>query len=208
MGYRKFANSNTATVACNLAPQYVLEHTTKPIALSPGSVAKPKKTRVVPDFAQVLQYVQTSSNGSHIRDIQKVVLLVENKPKIRRKELLDGESPFDDSSDQVRKQAAYAFVADPSLRAIGTILAFGARWKYVEIDRPQNTVLNTWVETGDKMYGRRKQPLIEVVPEELRRLSVLKDNFFELLDPEGLSARAFEIIARRIKIREREIWNL
>lgn len=208
-----FPNSNTSTVACNLAPQYVLEYTPKPGVPSPGStpgsVAKPKKTWVIPDFAQVLQYVQTSSNGSRIRHVERVILLVENKPKMTKQEALSRKSPFHEHRTQIHKQAAYAFLADPSLRMIGVILAIGTRWRYVEVYRPLlDSVLLTWIDTDDKTYRQRKGRVVEAVPHELEDLSNMDDQSFELLDNEGRSAQALEIIARRIKGREKEMWNL
>lgn len=207
-----FPNSNTATVACNLAPQYALEYTPKPGVPSPGStpgsVAKPKKTWVIPDFAQVLQYVQTSSNGSRIRHIERVILLVENKPKMTKQEIVDGLSPFQAGKKQIYKQAVYAFLADHSLHVIGIILAYGTRWRYIEMHRPLDAVLHAWIESGDVTYRQRKGRIVEEVPTELEQLSGMVDQSFELLDDTGRSARAFEIIARRIKGRERKMWNL
>ncbi|KAG1737078.1 uncharacterized protein EDB91DRAFT_1083117 [Suillus paluster] len=129
------------------------------------------------------------------------------KAQIPQKQLVRGLSPFKESSDQVRKQAAYAFMADPSLRRISTILAFGARYRYAEIARPLDEVLATLVETRYMTYGQCKGPILEDVPDWLQ-LSGQSDNSFELLDHEGLSARAFEITAQRIKRRERALWNL
>ncbi|KAG1888534.1 hypothetical protein F4604DRAFT_2023912 [Suillus subluteus] len=208
-----FPNVSTDTVACNLAPQYALEYTPNPPAPSPGStpgsLANPKKSWVIPDFAQVPQYVQTTSNGSRLRDIQKVILLVENKPKVKgRDALFPEQSPLEESMLQIRKQAVYAFLADPSLQVIGTILALGSLWRYVEINRPRDAVLITWIDHQDRPYGQRKKAIAYVVPEELRRLSAKPDYSFELLDETGRSARAFETIARRIKTRESKMWNL
>ncbi|KAG0700388.1 hypothetical protein DFH29DRAFT_1056018 [Suillus ampliporus] len=121
-----FSNSNTASVACNIAPQYLLSHKYNLDPLSPGSVPKPKKASVIPDFAQVLQHVQTSGNGTPILGRQKVILIVENKPELSRRRILS-ESPFENIADQIVQQAAFAFVSDSSLRAIGVIAAFGAR---------------------------------------------------------------------------------
>ncbi|KAG2066859.1 hypothetical protein BDR04DRAFT_1144681 [Suillus decipiens] len=208
-----FLNASTGTVACNLAPQYALEYTQKPPTPSPGStpgsLVRSKKSWVIPDFAQILQYVQTASNGSRIRDIQKVILLVENKPKVKRQDVLfPEESPLEDSMLQIRKQAVYAFLADPTLQVIGTILALGSLWRYVEINRPRDDVLITWFDHQDRSYGQRKKAIAYVVPDELRLLSGKPDYSFELLDKKGRSALAFEIIARRIKIRESKMWNL
>ncbi|KAG2359603.1 hypothetical protein BDR07DRAFT_1462448 [Suillus spraguei] len=208
-----FPNSNTATVACNLAPQYALEYTPKPGVPShgstPGSVARPKKTWVIPDFAQVLQYVQTSSNGSRIRHVEKVILLVENKPKMTQQDVIDGLSPFQADVKQIHKQAVYAFLADPSLHVIGVILAYGTRWRYTEIHRPLNTVLHACIEGGDLTYRQSKGRIPEHIPAELEQLSSMADHqSFELLDDTARSARAFEIIASRIKGREGKTWNL
>ncbi|KAG1719400.1 uncharacterized protein EDB91DRAFT_464219 [Suillus paluster] len=203
-----FSNSNTATVACNIAPQYVLSHQYNLEALSPGTAAKSKKTRVIPDFAQVLQHVTTSKNGTPILGRQKVILMVENKPKLSRQKIRGGVSPFPSIKKQISQQAAFAFVGDSSLHKIGMVVAFGDRWRYVEFARPRNTVLKAWTEAEDQMYGVTKTLLPEEVPEELRKLSVVKDYSFELLDHMGLSAQAFEIIAQRIKSRESEMWNL
>ncbi|KAG0705304.1 hypothetical protein DFH29DRAFT_907177 [Suillus ampliporus] len=203
-----FANSNTATVACNIAPQYVLSHQYNFKDLTPGSVAKPKKTRVIPDFAQVLQHIITSRNGTPILGRQKVILLVENKPKLSRQKILGGVSPFPSIKKQISQQAAFAFMADSSLHVIGMVVAFGDRWRYIEFARPRNTVLKAWTESEDQTYGVQRTLLPETVPEELRQLSVVKDYSFELLDHMGLSAQAFQIIAQRIRSRESEMWNL
>jgi hypothetical protein len=167
-----------------------------------------EKKRVIPDFAQVLQYVQTSSNGSSIRHIERVILLVENKSKMTKQEVVDVLSPFQAGMKQIYKQAVYASLADHSLHVIGIILAYGTRWRYTEMHRPLDAVLHAWIETGDATYRHRKGRIVEDVPTELEQLSGMVDQSFELLDDTGRSARAFEIIARRIKGRERKMWNL
>ncbi|KAG1843270.1 hypothetical protein DFJ58DRAFT_915994 [Suillus subalutaceus] len=173
-----FPNSNTDTVACNLAPQYALEYTPKP-AMVPASDT-----------------------------LKRVILLVENKPKMTQQEVIDGLSPFQADTKQIYKQAVYAFLADPSLHVIGVILAYGTRWRYTEMYRPLDAVLHAWIETGDTTYRKRKGRIVDGVPAELEELSGMTDQSFELLDKTGRSARAFEIIARRIRSRERKMWNL
>jgi len=39
---------------------------------------------------------------------------------------------------------AFAFNADTSLHVIGMIVAFGARWRYVEFDRPLEGMDGGW----------------------------------------------------------------
>jgi hypothetical protein len=200
-----FFNSNTATVACNIAPQFVLECWYKR-----NRRAKAKKLRKVPDFAQVLQHVNTLSNGTQVLGRQKVILMVENKATFPRVRWLRGQNPFEITAKQVEEQAIFAFLGDHSLLAIGIITACGSRWRYVEVDRPRTKYLKKWmdVEIGDATYTREK-PVIELtVPEELKRISPMTDGSFELLDHMGLSAQAFDIIARRVKSRERDMWNL
>ncbi|KAJ8588153.1 hypothetical protein M405DRAFT_863195 [Rhizopogon salebrosus TDB-379] len=200
-----FANSHTATVACNIAPQYVLEQWYKT-----DTTAKLKKTWVIPDFAQVLQYLQTSKNGTRILARQKVILIVENKPELPRKRFLDIEDdPFESVLKQARQQATFAFIADTSLLVIGAIIAFGARWKYIEFDRPRTKHLKAGIKKEEDMtFGEEKIQLIQEVPKELVQLSPLGDETFELLDHMGRSAQALEIIARRIKSRECQMWHL
>jgi hypothetical protein len=200
-----FANSHTPTVACNIAPQYVLEqwYTTK-------TSVKPKKTWAVPDFAQVLQHLQTSKNGTRKIARQKVILVVENKPELPRKRFLEEDSdPWEEVLSQVNRQVAFAFLADPSLHVIGAILAFGARWKYLEFDRARTNHLKAYIKKrADMKRGEQRLPLVNAVPAELAELSPLGDNTIELLDHMGRSAQAFEIIAQRIKSRESQMWNL
>jgi hypothetical protein len=198
-----FPNSNTATVACNVAPQYVLSHMYRT-----EGCTKLKRQWVIPDFAQILQQVHTFSNGTRKLGRQKVILMVENKPTRPRKSFLLSPNPFVDAEDQITKQAVFAFMADSSLHVIGVILAFGARWKYVEFYRPSGTELEAWMAVGDGTYGQEKPKLAVAVPRVLRRLSCFRDDSFELLDHMGLSAQAFEIIAQRVKNRESKMWNL
>ncbi|OJA17900.1 hypothetical protein AZE42_10387 [Rhizopogon vesiculosus] len=197
-----FSNSHTATVACNLAPQYVSQHRYKT-----HPQGKLRKTWVIPDFVQILQHVKTSSNGSAVLTSQKVVLMVENKPTLSRKHILNRPSPFGNVKLQTGKQAAFAFMADSNLHVIGVIVAYGSRWKYVEYSRPEFSQLKAWTE-GGRMGRKRAELLQQIVPEELGSLSALKDQSFELLDHMGLSAQAFKLIARRIKNRESEMWSL
>ncbi|KAJ8590353.1 hypothetical protein M405DRAFT_897462 [Rhizopogon salebrosus TDB-379] len=146
-----FPNSNTATVACNVAPQYVLSHMYRT-----EGCTKLKRQWVIPDFAQILQQVHTFSNGTRKLGRQKVILMVENKPTRPRKSFLLSPNPFVDAEDQITKQAVFAFMADSSLHVIGVILAFGARWKYVEFYRPSATELEDGGRGWDVWSGEAK----------------------------------------------------
>ncbi|OAX34277.1 hypothetical protein K503DRAFT_834452 [Rhizopogon vinicolor AM-OR11-026] len=201
-----FANSNTDTVACNIAPQYVLEHWYRN-----GPRAKVKKFSRIPDFAQVLQHVKILSNRTRVLGRQKVIMMVENKPTFPRSRWLSGQNPFQHIDKQIQEQAIFAFMGDRSLLVIGIIVAFGSRWRYVEFARPRTAYIKKCMdwEVGDRSNKRSNRPVIqEVLPEELNRLSLMGDGSFELLDHMGLSAQAFGIIARRVKSRERDMWNL
>ncbi|OAX35516.1 hypothetical protein K503DRAFT_773404 [Rhizopogon vinicolor AM-OR11-026] len=206
-----FPNSSTATVACNIAPQYVLRHTDIDNSLSSpnsGSVVKVTRKSVIPDFALLLQHVRTASNGTPILGSQKVVLIVENKPTQARSRYLRLPCPFMGINGQIGQQALFAFTAHPNLHMIGVVVAFGARWRYVEAVRPGSALLKKWIKYGDPSYAQSKKKLAWTVPEELQKLSPMKDHSFELLDHMGLTAQAFEFIAQRIKSRERTMWNL
>ncbi|OJA14568.1 hypothetical protein AZE42_06364 [Rhizopogon vesiculosus] len=150
-----FPNSSTATVACNVAPQYVLRHTDIDTSLSSpnsGSVVKVTRKSVIPDFALLLQHVRTASNGTPILGSQKVVLIVENKPTQARSRYLRLPCPFLGINGQIGQQALFAFTAHPNLHMIGVIVAFGARWRYVEAIRPGSELLKKWIKYGDPSY--------------------------------------------------------
>jgi hypothetical protein len=68
--------------------------------------------------------------------------------------------------------------------------------------------LKIWTEASGRRERKRAGGLLQTVPEELVSLSALKDQSFELLDHMGLSAKAFELIAQRIKNRESEMRSL
>ncbi|OAX31848.1 hypothetical protein K503DRAFT_777240, partial [Rhizopogon vinicolor AM-OR11-026] len=189
-----FLNSSTATVACNIAPQYALRHTNIDNSLSSpnsGSVVKVTRKSVIPDFALLLQHVRTASNGTNILGSQKVVLIVENKPTQARSRYLRLPCPFIAIKKQIGQQALFAFTAHPNLHVIGAIVAFGARWRYVEAVRPESALLKEWMKPDDPNYDQSKGGLVWAVPEKLKKLSPMKDNSFELLDHMGLTAQAF-----------------
>ncbi|OAX31331.1 hypothetical protein K503DRAFT_777678 [Rhizopogon vinicolor AM-OR11-026] len=205
-----FPNSSTATVACNVAPQYALWHTNVDDSLSSpnsGSVVNVTRKSAIPDFALLLQHVRIASNGTPILGSQKVVLIVENKPTQARSRYLRLPCPFIGIEGQIGRQALFAFTAHPNLHVIGAVVAFGARWRYVEAVRPESALLKEWMKFNDPGYDVSKE-LLWAVPEKLKRLSPMKDHSFELLDHMGLTAQAFQFIAQRIKSREHTMWNL
>ncbi|KAF8055805.1 hypothetical protein FPV67DRAFT_1679418 [Lyophyllum atratum] len=106
-----------------------------PMTPSPNLPRKPKRSKRIPDFAELL----------HIYDGDKdiwqkyLLMLVENKPKPAEREGLEGprETNFVHVLVQTEEQVTHAFQCEDHVHidTIGVIVALGQRWRYVEYDR-------------------------------------------------------------------------
>ncbi|KAF9230110.1 hypothetical protein BU15DRAFT_84038 [Melanogaster broomeanus] len=171
-----------------------------PPSTPPPHPGSKRRSRRVPDFAQVLQCVtKPFPHYPTALKAERVILLVENKPTTTR----PLRAVYETTSIQIEAQARHAFYADPELKAIGAIVAIGKHFRYMvlrraqfpprslseEIDMdyvPEVTVTPPWVDAGPLDHLGRD---------------------FELLDAKGLFMAAFREILKHLIFLNSDIWN-
>ncbi|KAF9230474.1 hypothetical protein BU15DRAFT_83577 [Melanogaster broomeanus] len=171
-----------------------------PPSTPPAHPGLKRRSRRVPDFAQVLQCVTKPFPPlSDSPEAERVILIVENKPT----STVSLSRVYDATSIQIEAQARHAFYADPELKAIGAIMAIGKHFRYVVLHRAQFPP-RSLSEEIDMDYV----PEVAVTPRwsgagPLKHLG--RD--FELLDAKGLFMAAFREILKHLIFLNSDIWN-